>query len=56
VLLEFAHRLTVAPAEVVDADRAALRAAGWSERDIWRCGQRLTDSSITATASRLPSK
>lgn len=34
-LLEFAHKLTVAPAEVGEADRAALRAAGWSERDIW---------------------
>jgi uncharacterized peroxidase-related enzyme len=34
-LLEFAHKLTVTPAEVVQADRAALRKAGWSERDIW---------------------
>ena len=34
-LLEFAHRLTVTPAEVGEADRAALREAGWSERDIW---------------------
>ena len=34
-LLEFAHRLTVTPAEVGEADRAALRDAGWSERDIW---------------------
>ena len=34
-LLEFAHRLTVAPDEVGAADRARLRAAGWSERDLW---------------------
>ncbi|MBS0394787.1 MAG: peroxidase-related enzyme [Proteobacteria bacterium] len=34
-LLEFAHRLTVAPAEVGEAERAQLREAGWSERDIW---------------------
>ncbi len=34
-LLEFAHRLTVTPAEVGEAERAALRAAGWSERDVW---------------------
>lgn len=34
-LLRFAHKLTTAPAEVTDADRAELRQAGWSERDIW---------------------
>jgi len=34
-LLAFAHRLTVTPAEVGEADRAALREAGWSERDVW---------------------
>lgn len=34
-MLEFAHRLTVAPAEVGDADRDALRKAGFSERAIW---------------------
>ncbi|HXQ31003.1 MAG TPA: peroxidase-related enzyme [Steroidobacteraceae bacterium] len=34
-LLEFAHKLTVAPGEVGEADRGALRQAGWSERDIW---------------------
>jgi uncharacterized peroxidase-related enzyme len=34
-LLEFAHKLTVAPAEVGEAERATLRAAGWSERDVW---------------------
>jgi uncharacterized peroxidase-related enzyme len=34
-LLEFAHKLTATPAEVGEADRAALRGAGWSERDIW---------------------
>jgi uncharacterized peroxidase-related enzyme len=34
-LLEFANRLTVTPAEVGEADRAALREAGWSERDVW---------------------
>jgi uncharacterized peroxidase-related enzyme len=34
-MLEFAHKLTVAPAEVGDADRAALRKAGLSERAIW---------------------
>jgi uncharacterized peroxidase-related enzyme len=34
-MLEFAHRLTVAPAEVGDDDRAALRKAGFDEREIW---------------------
>jgi uncharacterized peroxidase-related enzyme len=34
-LLEFAHRLTVAPAEVGEPDRTRLREAGWSERDVW---------------------
>ena len=34
-LLEFAHKLTVTPAEVGEADRARLREAGWSERDVW---------------------
>jgi len=34
-LLAFAHKLTVTPAEVGESDRAALRTAGWSERDIW---------------------
>ena len=34
-LLEFGHKLTVTPAEVGDADRERLRAALWSERDIW---------------------
>jgi len=34
-LLEFAHKLTVTPAEVGEADRAALREAGFAERDIW---------------------
>jgi uncharacterized peroxidase-related enzyme len=34
-MLEFAHKLTVAPAEIGDADRDALRKAGLSERAIW---------------------
>lgn len=34
-MLGFAHKLTVAPAEVGDADRAALRKAGFGEREIW---------------------
>ncbi len=34
-LLEFAHKLTVTPAEVGEADRAALREAGFAECDIW---------------------
>lgn len=34
-LLEFAHKLTVTPAEVGEADRAALRRAGLKERDLW---------------------
>lgn len=35
VLLEFGHKLTMTPAEVGDADRERLRAAGFTERDIW---------------------
>ena len=34
-LLAFAHKLTATPAEVGEDDRAALRANGFSERDIW---------------------
>lgn len=34
-LLAFAHKLTVTPAEVGDADREALRAAGFDDRAIW---------------------
>jgi uncharacterized peroxidase-related enzyme len=34
-ILEYAHKLTVSPAETGDADRKALRRAGFSERDIW---------------------
>jgi uncharacterized peroxidase-related enzyme len=34
-MLDFAHRLTVEPASVGDADRAKLRAAGFSDRVIW---------------------
>lgn len=34
-MLDFAVRLTEAPDKVEDADRAALRRAGFSDRDIW---------------------
>lgn len=34
-MLDFAHKLTVAPAEIGEADRQALRDAGFSERGIW---------------------
>ncbi len=34
-MLEFAHKLTVAPAEVGAADRQLLRKAGFKDRDIW---------------------
>jgi uncharacterized peroxidase-related enzyme len=34
-MLDFAVKLTESPAKVVEADRAALRLAGFSERDIW---------------------
>ena len=34
-MLEFAHRLTVAPAETGDAERRALRRAGFDDRAIW---------------------
>ena len=34
-MLDCAHKLTVAPAEVGDADRARLRKAGFTERAIW---------------------
>lgn len=34
-MLDFAHRMTVAPDEVGEADRTALRAAGFPDRDIW---------------------
>jgi uncharacterized peroxidase-related enzyme len=34
-MLDFAHKLTVTPAEVTDKDRGALRRAGFTARDIW---------------------
>lgn len=34
-MLGFAEKLTEAPARVVEADRQALRDAGFSDRDIW---------------------
>ena len=34
-MLEFAVKLTDEPARIVEADRAALRKAGFSDRDIW---------------------
>lgn len=40
--LDFAAKLTETPDKIVEADRQALRAAGWSDRDIW---------DIAATAS-----
>lgn len=41
-MLDFAAKLTEAPAKIVEADRAALRKAGFTDRDIW---------DIAATAS-----
>ncbi len=40
--LDFAAKLTETPDKIVEADRAALRKAGWSDKDIW---------DIAATAS-----
>jgi uncharacterized peroxidase-related enzyme len=34
-MLDFAVKLTESPAKIVEADRAALRTAGFSDRDIW---------------------
>jgi uncharacterized peroxidase-related enzyme len=34
-MLDFAHRMTVAPAEVGEADRVLLRKAGFKDRDIF---------------------
>ncbi len=34
-MLEFAEKLTRSPATIMEADRATLRAAGFSDRDIW---------------------
>lgn len=34
-MLDFAHKLTVAPAETGTAERAALRRAGFKDREIW---------------------
>jgi uncharacterized peroxidase-related enzyme len=34
-MLAFAHRLTAEPWAITDVDRAALREAGFSDRDIW---------------------
>jgi uncharacterized peroxidase-related enzyme len=34
-MLDFAHKMTVTPAEIVDDDRAALRDAGFDDRSIW---------------------
>jgi uncharacterized peroxidase-related enzyme len=34
-MLEFAVKLTEEPAKIVETDRAALRQAGFTDRDIW---------------------
>jgi uncharacterized peroxidase-related enzyme len=34
-MLDFAHKMTVAPAAIVEEDRAALRSAGFDDRSIW---------------------
>ena len=34
-MLDFAVKVTVAPATIEEADRASLRSAGFSDRDIW---------------------
>ena len=34
-MLEFATVMTEAPDRIVEADRAMLRKAGWTDRDIW---------------------
>ena len=34
-MLDFAHKMTVSPDAIVEADRVALRAAGFDERSIW---------------------
>ncbi len=34
-MLDFAVKLTESPAKVEEADREALRRAGWKDRDIW---------------------
>lgn len=34
-MMDFTCKLTETPAKIVEADRDALRDAGWSERDIW---------------------
>ena len=34
-MLDFAVKLTHSPAEIEEADRRALRKAGWTDRDIW---------------------
>jgi uncharacterized peroxidase-related enzyme len=34
-MLDFAHKLTADPAAMDEADRAALRHQGFSDRDIW---------------------
>jgi uncharacterized peroxidase-related enzyme len=34
-MLDFAHKISVTPAEIGAADRATLRRAGFSARDIW---------------------
>jgi len=34
-MLDYAHKLTVAPAETGEADRRTLRRAGFKDREIW---------------------
>ncbi len=34
-MLDFAHKMTVAPDAIVESDRAALRTAGFDDRAIW---------------------
>src|SRR5690606_3552617 len=37
-MLDFAYKLTKTPMEIEEADRQALRDAGWTDRDIWDIG------------------
>ena len=56
-MLDFAVRLTEAPDRIEEADRAGLRAAGFSDRDIWDIASvaaffNMTNRVATATAMR----
>ncbi|GLQ06550.1 peroxidase-related enzyme [Sneathiella chinensis] len=59
-VLDFAYKLTKTPNEIEEADRQALRDAGWTDRDIWDIGATVgfynMSNRMAATIDMMPNK